>query len=803
MGTSSFSHYGHQFQKGVMAALLLDRTWAEQMSEVLEPNHFDLRYLAYLSEKYLNYSKKYKDYPSLKLLITMIKDELKVGSDTQIRDQIVDFIKEVNSGNLAGDLHWIKEQSLEFCKKQTLKRALEKTVDLIATEKYESIVDVIKRAVSAGTSADIGHDFFEDPEARFAAIVRNVVPTGFDKLDAKQIFQGGIGRGELGCVVANTGCHAKGTGILMFDGSIKPVEDVLVGDRLMGPDSKPRNVLSLKRGREMMYEITPLRGSKSFVVNENHILSLRRTKQKKTDDNPIENISVKDYLLKDSKYKHLHKLYRSSVVEFEPSSNIPEIPPYILGILLGDGCLRHQCIEFTTAEPKELLPELREFVKKFDLQLMIHPKEGSRASGYRIVTPRTYGVENRFITLLKKMNLLDKLSGDKFIPHEYKTSSIENRLEILAGLIDTDGHFSRNTFEYSSKSDQLSDDVQFIARSLGLTSTKNPKIVNGTTYYRVHISGDTSIIPVRLKRKQASPRKQIKSNLVSGFSVKKLDVDDYYGFTLDSDHLYLTDEFVVHHNCGKSHFLVSLGANSIRHQYNVIYYTLEMSSAKIGMRFDSNLCDIDSNDIPERKDEVLQFYGAGKFGKLIIKSYPPNTASINTLRSHVEKLSARGFKPDLIIIDYADLMRSQKQYDSPRFELKLIYEDLRTFGDELGVPIWTASQSNREGANSDIIDTNNMAESAGKANTADIVVSISRKANEKASGSGRLYIAKNRAGMDGLVFPLKIDTARSKFEFVGEAQTPEEFKHEIETDAKQILRDKFAKFEDMGLKKVS
>lgn len=460
MGTSSFSHYGHQFQKGVMAALLLDRTWAEQMSEVLEPNHFDLRYLAYLSEKYLNYSKKYKDYPSLKLLITMIKDELKVGSDTQIRDQIVDFIKEVNSGNLAGDLHWIKEQSLEFCKKQTLKRALEKTVDLIATEKYESIVDVIKRAVSAGTSADIGHDFFEDPEARFMAIVRNVVPTGFDKLDAKHIFQGGIGRGELGSVVAPTGG-------------------------------------------------------------------------------------------------------------------------------------------------------------------------------------------------------------------------------------------------------------------------------------------------------------------------------------------------------AKSHMLVALGANALRHQYNVIYYTFEMSPAKIGMRFDSNLCDIDSNDIPDRKEEVLQFYGAGKFGKLIIKSYPANTATVNTLRSHVEKLSIRGFKPDLVIIDYADIMRSSRQYDSPRHELKLLYEELRAFGEELGVPIWTASQSNREGANSDIIDANNMSESAGKAHTADIILSISRKANEKAGGTGRIYIAKNRAGMDGLVFPIKIDTARSKFEIVGEAQSPEEFKHEIETDAKQILRDKFAKFEDMGLKKVS
>ena len=785
-----------------MTALLVDRSWAAQMSEVLKPAHFELKYLEFLSARYLAYTEKYKDYPSLKLLVSIVRDELKMGNDLQLRDQIVDFIKEVNANSFAGDLPHVKEKSLDFCKKQNLKRALEKTVDDIAMENYDSIVETIKKALSAGTAADTGHDFFEDTEARFQSIVRNVIPTGFPELDAKDIFQGGIGQGELGVIVANTGCHAKGTDILMYDGSIKKVEDVVLGDVLMGPDSRPRNVLKLVRGNEKMYEITPKRYGRPFVVNENHMLSLKTTRQTKSEERKIVNISVKDYLKTDSYYKHLHKLRKSELIEFKNDYTL-RIPPYVLGILLGDGCLRRQCIEFTTAEPDELLPELREFVGTFGLQLKEHRKENNKAAGYRIVGEKGTN-SNDFVRLLREMNLIDKLSGDKYVPNEYKTASVHDRLEILAGLLDTDGYYRNNCYEFCSKSKQLADDVEFISRSLGLSVSMVSKYIKCIPYYRLMISGDVSVIPVRLKRKRGTPRRQKRDHLVTGFDVRELPNDDFYGFTLDGDHLYLTGDFVVHHNCGKSHCLTALGANAIRSGFNVIYYTFELSAPKIGIRFDSNFCDIDSNDIVENKDKVLQFYeGNSNFGKLIIKSYPANTATIGTLRAHIEKLSIKDFRPDLIIIDYADIMRSSRQYDSPRHELKLLYEELRSLADELHVPIWTASQSNREGANSEIVDVTNMSESYGKAATADIVVSISRRAHEKASGLARFFIAKNRAGRDGLVFPIKMNTARSQFNFLGNAVTPGEAQAENETDAKQRLRNKFAQYEDIGLKKLA
>ena len=123
----------------------------------------------------------------------------------------------------------------------------------------------------------------------------------------------------------------------------------------------------------------------------------------------------------------------------------------------------------------------------------------------------------------------------------------------------------------------------------------------------------------------------------------------------------------------------------------------------------------------------------------------------------------KGLNPALIIIDYADIMRSTRKFDSLRHELKLVYEELRGLATEMDICAWTASQSNRDGANSEMIDMTNMSEAYGKAFVADFLVSISRKSHEKATGQGRIYVAKNRAGKDGLLFPLMIDTARSKF----------------------------------------
>ena len=203
--TATFSHYGKTFQEKIFQGLVTDHTWAAQMVEVMVPSFFDVKYLNYLTEKYFAYFHKYKCFPTLSLLITIIKDDLKEGVDIILRDQIVEYLHRVKTSPDMSDLEFVKDKSLDFCKRQAFKGALEHAVELIATDKFESVVDLMKEAVAVGMPNSIGHDFFEDAEARFVKFNRMVCPTGIERLDASDILQGGLGRGEIGVVTANTG----------------------------------------------------------------------------------------------------------------------------------------------------------------------------------------------------------------------------------------------------------------------------------------------------------------------------------------------------------------------------------------------------------------------------------------------------------------------------------------------------------------------------------------------------------------------------------------------------------------------
>ena len=446
-----FRQYNKSFQEKILQGLLTDHQWAAQMVEVMRPDFFELKYLEYLCEKYFNYFTEYRCFPTQSLLISIIKDALADDGDVLLRDQIVSYLIRAKENPHPGDIAYVKEKSLDFCKRQAFKEALEQSVELISTDNFESVISLMKNAVSIGMANTVGHDFFEDMESRFQKINRCVCPTGIPQLDAKDILAGGLGRGEIGVVTANTGV-------------------------------------------------------------------------------------------------------------------------------------------------------------------------------------------------------------------------------------------------------------------------------------------------------------------------------------------------------GKSHFLVQMGANAMRRGKNVLHYTFELTEQAVGIRYDSNLCNISSSDVVDQKDYVKKFYEENEdLGRLIIKEYPTGYPSVTTLRNHIEKLALRGFKPSVLVIDYADIMRSTRSYDSLRHELKLIYEELRNLAMELRIPIWTASQANRDSANSDIVGLENMSEAYGKAMVADLVVSLSRKPTEKATGAGRLFVAKNRAGKDGILFPIHIDTARSSITVLDEeVSTLSEAIRDDKKEAKALIKKKWA-----------
>lgn len=436
--------FDRQFQEKIVHAMVVDKAWASQFSEVLELDYFGYNYLKLITSNYLAYMAKYKEFPSLDLLVGILKEELKIASDTVLTEQVKTFLKTVSSNTNLGDLPYVKDQSLSWCKKMALTKALDQSLTFAENEEdYDKIVSVVQKAVSAGNTHTSGLDLSEDIDARYSETYRCTIPTGIPELDHRKILNGGLGIGELGIIVAPTGV-------------------------------------------------------------------------------------------------------------------------------------------------------------------------------------------------------------------------------------------------------------------------------------------------------------------------------------------------------GKTHGMISMGANALLQGKNVAHYTFELNERVVGIRYDSHLLDIDSTDCFDHRDDIKKFYeeNKGKLGSLRIKYYPTTSATVNTLRNHLQKLATTGFRPDMVIVDYAGIMRSTDRSDLLRIELKKVCEELRAFSDELGCPVWTALQSNKEGANSEIIDLTNMSESYAQAAVADFVIGISRQSLQKATGFGTLFIAKNRAGMDGIKYAIHLDTARSKLRILNDHEASE-FSSTSETERQE------------------
>ncbi len=355
-------------------------------------------------------------------------------------------------------------------------------------------------------------------------------------------------------------CLDPNQGILMYDGTIKTAKEVIVGDRLMGPDSQPRKVLSTTDGTDIMYRVTPIKG-KPYIVNKDHVLSLRHTNTKK-----ITNIPVIDFIEQTDFFKNRNKGYRSETIEFDIYNELP-IDPYILGLWLGDGHTKNTAL---TSMDKPIIDTWNNYATKFGLQIRKLEIQDNKADTYFITSGIKYGKSDRnpFLNLMRDLDVID----NKHIPHIYKTATIKERQELLAGLIDSDGYQFDNCYEIVQKKENLADDIIFLAKSLGLAAYKSTKTVNDTKYYRIHLSGHTDQVPSKLDRKQTKPRKQIKNVLNTGITVEKIGIGNYNGFSLDGDHLFLLDDFTVTHNSTTINHLANKYTQGDDHGTVVIYW---------------------------------------------------------------------------------------------------------------------------------------------------------------------------------------------------------------------------------------
>jgi replicative DNA helicase len=245
---------------------------------------------------------------------------------------------------------------------------------------------------------------------------------------------------------------------------------------------------------------------------------------------------------------------------------------------------------------------------------------------------------------------------------------------------------------------------------------------------------------------------------------------------------------------GKSMALVHLGAAALKAGKNVVHYTLELTEPVVGLRYDSCLSGVPLSDLKAYKEHVFETCSDVE-GNLIIKEYPTKSASTNTIKAHLAKLQKRNHEIDLIIVDYGDLLKPTTNFKEKRNELESIYEELRGMAQENECPLWTVSQTNRSGLNAEVITMESISEAFSKCFVADFIFSLSRTIKHKNENTGRIFIAKNRNGPDGLVYPIFMDTSNVKINILPQDhETIESLNQKSLQDEKSNLKEKYKNF---------
>ena len=214
---------------------------------------------------------------------------------------------------------------------------------------------------------------------------------------------------------------------------------------------------------------------------------------------------------------------------------------------------------------------------------------------------------------------------------------------------------------------------------------------------------------------------------------------------------------------GKTWVLAAIGANAMKRGKHIVHYSLELNESYVGLRYDSIFTGIANQNLKYHKDDVISEMEKLK-GDLVIKYYPTKSASVNTLSAHLKRITTLGTQVDMVVVDYADILKDTGGSREVRHALGNIYEDLRGLAGEFQIPVWTASQANRSALDEDVIEAQKVSESYQKIMTADFVMSLSRKVEDKIGNTGRFHVIKNRFGPDGMTFPSKINTNTGKME---------------------------------------
>lgn len=510
------------------------------------------------------------------------------------------------------------------------------------------------------------------------------IPTGWTKFDHRV---GGYQPGDLVSWVARPSmgkCMAPETPVIKYNGEVVRIDSLVPGDTLMGPDSLPRTVLSTNTGREEMFEVVPSRGD-TWKCNRSHILALvcRKDLDATHRKGGKYFYSVDEYLRLPARVRNSLRLWRTGV-EFPEQATT--LDPYFVGLWLGDGPVGVPAVSTIDAE---IVDYLEGFASREGMGLSQYESREGYCPVYAITHSR--GSPNYVRDFVRSKCYAE---GSKRIPSNYLINTRNVRLAVLAGLVDSDGYNYGSGYELSTEYYPLSDDILYLARSCGFWATRSIKVVNGVEYYRLRFSGQgITEVPCLLPRKRIA-QESVKIYTHSPFMLRSIGEGEYFGITLDADHLYLLGDFTVTHN---TYIMLRQASAAWQFGYSVLVVTMEMTIEQITRRLAAMQAGINPDYI---RKGTLSSYALRRLNNYIdtmagAERFRMFSGGLRKKVSDVEIL-VQEYRPDIVFIDGVYMMQPESKRANSKVEkVSEVYDDLKKLTLSQNIPVVVTTQFNR------------------------------------------------------------------------------------------------------------
>lgn len=763
MSEKNFGYLGSTFQQGLLKTIIEDKKFAVTIIDVIKSSYFDGPYFRFLMENIKELYEKYGVVPTYDTLQQKVLSENVNSSKVHI-----DTLAEIQKLQVE-DNRYIKATSLNFCRQQVVKKALKESDEIIqngAFEEYNKIENLITTALRVGASTHDVIDISQNVRESLQKDTRVPFPTGIEGIDV--YLKGGLARGELGIILAPTGIGKElpiSEPVLTPNGWVKN-GDLQLGDKIIGSDGKTQYVVGVyPQGIKPIYKVEFTDGT--FVnCGLEHLwsvntLNMRTAKTRDKNGKGVYRPNLKYTVLSTSEMmKNIKKRgrynYRLPIVDpVQFESRKVSIDPYLLGVLLGDGCMVCNPVSISTKDD-----EIFDNVK--------HLNEYRSISEYQrnnIQTIKSIKLKSDIKKKLKEYNLLDKISNTKFVPSDYIYNSIDIRLSLLQGLMDTDGFISKKgAAQISTASEQLSKDIREIVLSLGGTAkltNKNPWFTYkgekklGQKAYIVTMSFANGIVPFKMIRKVIRYRQRIKykeQKFVKSITYSH-DENALCIKVSNNDELYVTRDYILTHN---TTVLTKFANSAFNCGARVLHMFFEDNLNEIRKKHYTIWTGIAPDDQKEHEDEVVQKVEDltnDRKNKLFMVKLPSFGISISDIKNKIRKMESEGNKIDILILDYLDLICTEKTIEGEEWKGEgTITRALEGMCDEFNIAVWTATQGNRDSIGADIVTTDQMGGSIKKAQVGHVVISIAKSLQQKENNLANITILKSRIGKDGIVF---------------------------------------------------